>query len=241
MTLYIDIGNTNTKLHYELDNNKLYFSFPTHDINSPDQFINSVSKKIQEVEFLKVVISTTVPRVGEIVEEAVRELWNIEPFVLNHFINLGFDFEIDNPRSLGIDLLCLASFVSENSEDGVIVNLGTATTILQIQNKTLMGGIIAPGLMTSFNSLIQKAAKLHEMNLEELDSTIGKNTKETISIGVLQGHAHMIDGFVKNLNAKDVYISGGNSSKVSKYLKKYTFIKEATIEGMKILDKKNKA
>lgn len=241
MNLYIDIGNTNTKLNFEKDGIQKYFSIPTKDINSSGQFINFVSTTIKDMKFNHAVISSTVPKVEGYAAQGIKDNWHFEAFVLNHFIKTDLSFQIDNPRSLGIDLLCLAAYVSNKSNDGVIVNLGTATTILHVKNKTLIGGIIAPGLSSSFESLINNAAKLHEFNLELMNKPLGTNTKECISIGVVQGHVEMIKGLVNKIGSKDVYISGGNADMVKTFLEKYHYVKEATIEGIKILDKKNKA
>jgi len=87
--------------------------------------------------------------------------------------------------------------------DTVVVDLGTATTYDCITGDgVFLGGIIAPGLRTSADTLIRRTSKLPATELVPPARAIGTRTEECIRAGVLFGAADAIDGLVRRIKAE---------------------------------------
>ena len=89
-------------------------------------------------------------------------------------------------------------------------------------------------------SLVNRTSGLTDIIMKPSKKQMGKNTQEAISIGVLHGHVEMIKSLVERISVKSkIIISGGNARKI-KDLVDYEFIKEATIQGLKNVEKINR-
>ncbi|CAM9114299.1 type III pantothenate kinase [Mycoplasma marinum] len=240
MKLYFDIGNTNIKLNFREKEEEKYFSFKTKDENiTIDSFFNMLPENIIQNNVEKVFITSVVPRLTSLMTRMVKKYFQIEPKILAFPIKTGLKINATDPKTIGADLIALSVFAASKSNNSIIINLGTSTTITHIENKDVKGFIIAPGIQGSFESLIDNAAKLPEINLNPIDKVLGNNTSECLSIGVLKGHSHMLKGFIREIDRNaDIFISGGHSYLVEKYIPGI-FIEEATIKGMKVLEELN--
>jgi len=86
------------------------------------------------------------------------------------------------------------------ARDAIVVDLGTATTFDCITaDGVFLGGVIAPGLRTSAETLTRRTSKLPATELIPPDRAIGKRTEECIRAGVMFGAADSIDGIVRRI------------------------------------------
>ena len=58
--------------------------------------------------------------------------------------------------------------------NSLVIDFGTATTFDLIENGIYQGGLIAPGINTSLDALINTASKLTNISLIETNKIIGK-------------------------------------------------------------------
>ena len=234
MNIYVDIGNTNIKINF----NDKYISFPTIKSYTVDSLFNELPQELKDCESPKVILCSVVPSKATIIVGLSKKYWNSTPINIAFPLKTGIKIKADQPKKMGADIVCLAAYASSQSNDSIIVNMGTATTITHVKNNEITGVIILPGFNTSLNSLVESAAKLSEIELYLPNKNIGNNTDEAISIGMISGHIHMIRGLVNDINEKSLLIlSGGNSKMISKHLPEFKWVKEATIEGMKVIEK----
>lgn len=63
-----------------------------------------------------------------------------------------------------------------------------------------MGVIIAPGIITSLNSLINQTAQLPEIELKKPKSVLGLDTVTCMQSGMVYGFLGMVEGFVDRIN-----------------------------------------
>ncbi|CAM9125907.1 type III pantothenate kinase [Mycoplasma todarodis] len=239
MKLYFDIGNTSIKMNYKLGEEEFYISFKTKNDFSPDSLFSFLPEEVKTSKVESAWISSVVPNQLGTIERMIEKYFGIKPNIIKFPVKTGINFKATNPKAIGSDVISLSAFVADKSENGIIVNLGTATTITHIKNKTMLGTIFAPGIAIGAESLIKNASKLHEINMNLINKTLGNNTEECLSIGILKGHIHMIRGFIREIDSDaDVFISGGNS-KLVKDMVAATYVKEATIEGIKVIEKFN--
>jgi type III pantothenate kinase len=83
------------------------------------------------------------------------------------------------------------------------VDLGTATTFDCItKDAVFLGGVIAPGVRTSAETLFRRTSKLPATELVAPARAIGTRTEECIRAGVMFGAAESIDGIVRRIKAE---------------------------------------
>lgn len=237
MKLYIDIGNTNIKVNFNIDGQEYYNNYEIKGNHSIDTFWEYLPKELKIVQITNVYITSVVPSVETIFVGLVKKYWQITPMIVEPPIKTSIKVKTDDPKSVGADLICLAAFINQKTKDGIMINMGTATTIIKVVDGNLTGVIIIPGIQTSFESLIGNSSKLSDIKLKIPTTSLGRNTIDAISIGVLQGHTNMIETLVDKIDDdSEVFISGGHSKKIVELLpNKYNFVKEATIQGLKII------
>ena len=69
-------------------------------------------------------------------------------------------------------------------------------------NKTYRGGVIAPGIKLSLNTLSDKATLIPKVSLKKIKKVIGVDTISAVRSGFFWGYAGLIDNIV-NLIKKE--------------------------------------
>ena len=105
-------------------------------------------------------------------------------------------------------------------------------------NKTYRGGVIAPGIKLSLNTLSDKATLIPKVNLKKIKKVVGVDTISAVRSGFFWGYAGLIDNIV-NLIKKEtnksfkLVITGGFSDLFKQSIKtKLIKDKEITIKGL---------
>jgi type III pantothenate kinase len=105
-------------------------------------------------------------------------------------------------------------------------------------NKTYRGGVIAPGIKISLNTLSNKATLIPKVNLKKIKKVVGVDTISAVRSGFFWGYAGLIDNIV-NLIKKEtnksfkLVITGGFSDLFKESIKtKLIKDKEITIKGL---------
>jgi len=82
----------------------------------------------------------------------------------------------------------------------VFIDFGTATTLTGINaHGELCGVLICPGVRSSLDALSANAAELPKIALENPKSVLGRNTIDSMTGGIIIGHAAMIDGLLDRI------------------------------------------
>jgi len=82
----------------------------------------------------------------------------------------------------------------------IVVDLGTATTFDCVSSEgEYLGGVIAPGVMTSAEELFRRAARLPRVELRRPERVLGRATQESLQAGVVWGAAGQVDALVRRL------------------------------------------
>ena len=120
----------------------------------------------------------------------------------------------------------------------IILDFGTATTFDVIVKKIYFGGVIAPGVKLSLNSLSDRATLIPKIDLKKINKVIGNNTISAVRSGFFWGYAGLIDNII-NLIKKEtrksfkVIITGGFSGLFKNSLKtKVSQNENITIKGL---------
>lgn len=234
MRLLIDIGNShivfathNGELSdvYRINTNKHYTS---HEYSV---FLNPI---LNGLDFEGAIISSVVPEVTLPIQNYCRDYLKLEPLVVGPGVKTGINIKTDNPKEVGSDIICTAVSASEY-DSSLVVDLGTATTFTYIEHNVIKGVTITAGLKTAMKALISQTSLLHEISLEPFNKNLGTNTTESLRIGLVNGHAYMVEAFIQRI-AKDktkVILTGGFGPLVNEILDNaYTVKPNLLLEGL---------
>ncbi len=177
--------------------------------------------KIETEQIEGAIISSVVPPLTPVIRSALRKITGMNALILGPGIRTGLNIRIDDPATVGADLVAgavvaLACYKPPLS----VIDLGTATTLMVVdQDSNYIGGAIMPGVRLSLSSLVSNASMLQGITLDIPKKAIGRNTQDAMNSGILFGHAAMIDGlldrFENEVGSKlTVIATGGLAGKV---------------------------
>ena len=235
-----DIGNTETKIFLVSTNNKIIkkLSLSTTDINYTrlnKLFINFITdyKKVKKILFCSVV-----PKSLTIIKKFLSKKTKLKCYEVKE-LNLKSLIQIKaNYKQVGSDRLTNAISLVNNNNNFIILDFGTATTFDVLVKNVYSGGIIAPGVRLSLNTLSDKATLIPKINLKEIKNVIGINTISAVRSGFFWGYAGLIDNIIYLIKKETrksfkVIITGGFSDLFKKSIKmKVKQNKDITINGL---------
>jgi type III pantothenate kinase len=150
------------------------------------------------------------------------------------------------PSQVGADRLvgAYASRVIYNDPASIIcVDYGTATTFDCVQGNAYIGGLIGPGLLSSANALIVRAAKLTSISfdVDAVTPSPGLSTATSMSHGFVFGFAAMTEGLCKRLSEKlkapcFILGTGGFAVRIARVSNCFNAVREdLLLEGLRII------
>ena len=235
MLILGDIGNTETKLFLVNSKGKILrrTSFSSKIIT--DSIINKRFKILINSfnNIKKILFCSVVPKNFILIKKFISKKTKIKCHEIKD-LNLRSILNIKaNYKQVGSDRLANAIGLLNNKDNFIILDFGTATTFDVIIGNSYRGGIIAPGISISLNTLTDEASLIPKVNLKKIKKVIGIDTNSAVRSGFFWGYAGLIDNIV-NLIKKEtrksykIIITGG----FSKLFK--TSIKTKVIENKNI-------
>ena len=235
-----DIGNTETKICLIDKSNKIIkkINLNTKSMNQ-SLLLKSFSKlRLNKISIKKVLFCSVVPNSFDKIKKFFNQKYKIKIYELKD-LNLKELINIKvNYKQIGSDRLANAISVINEKNNYIILDFGTATTFDVLIKKTYHGGVIAPGVKLSLNTLSDRASLIPNINLKKPNKVIGLNTINAVRSGFFWGYAGLIDNIV-NLIKKEtkksfkIIITGGFSDLFKKSIKtKVTLNKDITINGL---------
>jgi len=235
-----DIGNTETKIFLVSKNNKIIkkLTLSTRDIDYTKLnrlFINFVVdyKKVKKILFCSVV-----PKSFNIIKKFLSKKVRLKCYEVKD-LNLKSLIKIKaNYKQVGSDRLTNAISLVNNTNNFIILDFGTATTFDVLIKNVYSGGIIAPGVRLSLNTLSDKATLIPKIDLKKIKNVIGINTISAVRAGFFWGYAGLIDNIIYLIKKETrksfiVIITGGFSDLFKKSIKtKVKQNKDITINGL---------
>jgi len=240
MLILGDIGNSETKIFLVNSKGKIL-----KKINLSSKFMtNSILNKKFKIlikdfkNIKKVLFCSVVPRNFKSIKKFISKKTKIKCHEIKD-LNLKSVLKINaNYKQVGSDRLANAISLMNNKDNFIILDFGTATTFDVITGKIYKGGIIAPGVNISLNTLSDKASLIPKVNLKVIKKVIGVDTNSAVRSGFFWGYAGLIDNII-NLIKKEtrksykVIITGGFSNLFKKSIKtKVIENKNITIRGL---------
>ena len=235
-----DIGNTETKIFLLSINNRIIkkLILSSKDINHSKLDKLFANFKIDYKKIKKILFCSVVPKSFNIIKKYLSKKTKLKCYEVKD-LNLKSLIRIKaNYKQVGSDRLTNAVSLMNNKNNFIVLDFGTATTFDVLIENTYFGGIIAPGVRLSLNTLSDKATLIPKIDLKKIKNVIGNDTISAVRSGFFWGYAGLIDNII-NLIKKEtrksfkVIITGGFSNLFKNSVKtKVNHNKDITINGL---------
>ena len=235
-----DIGNSEAKVFLVNSKDKIIknISFPSKKINNKilDSKFEYLIKDLTLIK--KILFCSVVPRSFTLIKKFLtkktkKRCYEVKDLNLKSLIKINVNY-----KQVGSDRLTNAISLLNKKDNFIILDFGTATTFDVIVKNSYKGGVIAPGIKISLNTLSDKASLIPKINLKKIKKVIGIDTISAVRSGFFWGYAGLIDNII-NLIKKEtgkpfkLVITGGFSSLFKRSIKtKLIQNKNITIKGL---------
>ena len=235
-----DIGNTETKIFLVSFKDKILkkIIFQSKELNQKKLNKFFKTSKINYTKIQKVLFCSVVPKSFNLIKKYLSnktksKCYEVKNLNLKSLIKINVNYE-----QVGSDRITNAISLLDKKNNFIILDFGTATTFDILTKNTYQGGIIAPGIKLSLNTLSDKATLIPRIDLKKINNIIGKDTVSAVRSGFFWGYSGLIDNII-NLIKKEtrksfkVIITGGFSNLFKNSIKtKVSHNKNITINGL---------
>jgi len=251
--LAIDVGNTGIKLGL-FENQQLCrtWRWATDRQRMPDEYAALLSWALQMDDLSlnrieRTVLCSVVPQVTQTLMLLAERYLAGPVLTVTSDIETGVRLAVDNPREVGGDRI--ANAVAARNLYGapsVVVDFGTATNFDVVgPDGAFVGGSFAPGIQSSIDGLLVRAARLQRFDLVPPPSVIGTNTIACLQSGTVFGYAGLVEGLLARIRAElgadpVVIGTGGLVDVVANQTTVFSAIdRDLTLQGLRLLGELN--
>jgi|TARA_B100002051_G_scaffold275401_1_gene319192 type III pantothenate kinase len=234
-----DIGNSEVKISVFSVNNKQVKKIVLKTPSINESNLNKTFSSILNLKKInKVLFSSVVPETYKVIEnfflkKGKLKTYEVKDVKLQEFIDIKV-----NKKQVGSDRICNAIALNNKKNNFIIIDFGTATTFDVVLKNKYLGGIIAPGVSLSLNTLISKASLIPNMKLKKINQILGKNTVSAVRSGFYWGYIGLVESIIHKIMKQTkkkykIVITGGFSELFFNSLKiKAVIDKEITMKGL---------
>jgi len=247
MLLACDVGNTNLKLGV-YDGPRLVAAWRL--LSRRDQtadeyglFIGGLmrGRGIDPASIDGVAIANVVPQVQQTLEWMSEHHFGRPPYTVSPE-NCGIRLDVEYPAEVGADrIVTVIGALAHHAAPLVVIDLGTATKFNCVDRQgAFIGGAIAPGIRTSADALLSRAARLFNVELTRPKEAVARNTVTNIQSGFVYGFAALVDGMVARIRSEmgeglTVVATGGLAPLVADVAPSIQHVYEhLTLEGLRL-------
>lgn len=249
MILLVDVGNSNIVFGFsDKTEIKKTFRFKTFTDKTSDEYYILIKSMLDSYAVEDIMISSVVPIVTSALRKLFQKYYGIEAKIIGPGIKTGIQLKVDDPKTVGADMICDAAGAMALYDEAIILDLGTATKYIYAKNNIFYGCSIAPGVAISMKALVSNAALLPSIELICPKKVIGTNTITCMQSGVIFGAASQVDGMIDRIleeikNPKVAVIATGGLSSLIIPLCRHSIERKEnlTLSGLLEIYKKNLA
>jgi len=250
MILVFDAGNTETTVGlYDGEVLRGHWCVTTDIGRTPDEIALLIrallaSDDIDRHAIDRAAIGSVVPALTGPLAEACVQAVGATALIIDARSPLPIRLDVEEPLTVGADRIINTLAASRlYKRDTIVVDLGTATTYDCITaDGVFLGGVIAPGVRTSAETLFRRTSKLPATEIVPPARVIGRRTEECIRSGVVLGSAEAIDGLVRRIKAEWpggvvplVVATGGLAATFHAFCKEFDLVEpHLTLNGLRI-------
>ena len=248
-----DIGNTITKvclIEIKTFKIKKIIYLDSSKIFSSNYLKNGLKKIIKSKSINKVALfSSVVPKYQFFFSKILYKSYKIKLREIKETrIKKVIKINIKNRNQVGSDRIANAVGVFKKYKSNCIVlDFGTATTFdVVTSNGIYNGGIIAPGVNLSINSLTSAADQIPIFSIKKQKKVIGKNTIEALRSGFYWGYSGLINNIILKIEKETkkkykVIFTGGYADLFkTSIIRPFIIDRNITIKGIIEIFKKNR-
>lgn len=208
LTIVINIGNTNIRFGlFHGDECEKSWIFNTKPYRTSDemqmQFMMMYQTyAIEAGDVTQIIIGSVVPQLTYDITRAIQKIHGKKPVIVDRTTPSEVE---PKSKQMGTDIYAnlVAAHHLYPGKKKIIFDFGTALTASCInESGETIGVIIAPGIITSLNSLIHDTAQLPEIELIAPNSVLGLDTVSCMQSGMVYGYLGMVEGFIERINAE---------------------------------------
>lgn len=254
MILAIDVGNTNIVLGCIEDGQNLHvLRVHTNLLATAAEYAISLKQLLSFYEvdpagFEGVILSSVVPPVTEVLEDAVRQVTGHDCLVVGPGMKTGLNVCVDDPGTVAGDLVVgSVAAMACYGAPVLVVDMGTATTMVVIdRDGCFRGGAILPGVKLGYRALSAGTSLLPDISITAPKKCIATNTVDCMRSGAVFGAAATIDGLAERMEEElgyplRVVATGGLASSVAPYCRREILCDdELLLRGLWVLWEKNR-
>ena len=255
MLLAIDIGNSNVVIGCLDENNQTtaLFRMVTDLKKTEDEYASGMKTILQYngvdcTAFEGAIICSVVPPLTEIFRIAVEKIIGCKALVVGPGVKTGLNVMIENPGSLGSDIVAASvAAMTEFPLPVIVIDMGTATTVTVVDKENrYVGGAIVPGVVLSMNALSSGTSLLQKVPIEAPKKCICTTTTESMQSGAVYGNAALLDGMIDRFEQElgctaSVVATGGIAAKITPHCRhQIDYDENLLLRGLGIIYKKNK-
>jgi type III pantothenate kinase len=248
-----DIGNTITKvclIEIKTFKIKKIIYLDSSKIFSSNYLKNGLKKIIKSKSINKIALfSSVVPKYQFFLSKILYKSYKIKlREIKDTRIKKVIKINIKNRNQVGSDRIANAVGVFKKYKSNCIVlDFGTATTFdVVTRNGIYNGGIIAPGVNLSINSLTSAADQIPVFSIKKQKKVIGKNTIEALRSGFYWGYSGLINNIILKIEKETkkkykVIFTGGYADLFkTSIIRPFIIDRNITIKGIIEIFKKNR-
>lgn len=204
--IVINIGNTNIRFGlFNHENPEISWIINTKPYKTSDElFVHFLTLyqfyKIDVENINKIIIGSVVPQLTHDVMRAIEKIHGKKPILVDRNSPSAVQ---PKSRQMGTDIYAnlVAAHYLYPGKKKIILDFGTALTASCIEEEgETLGVIIAPGIITSLNSLVGQTAQLPEIELTKPKHVLGLDTVSCMQSGMVYGFLGMVEGFIDRIN-----------------------------------------
>ena len=208
MILAIDVGNTHIVMGVLEDlETKEMFRLQTNPNRTDSEYAVLMHQMLSlsgytRNDFEGAIISSVVPPLTGILKSAVKHIIGRDAMVIGPGVKTGLNIRIDDPATLGADMVVGAvAALHKYPTPMIVIDLGTATTVSALdKNGSFIGGSIMAGVNLCLNALSSGTSQLPKIDLNYAGKAIGTNTIDCMRSGAVYGTAGMLDGLIDRMS-----------------------------------------
>jgi len=195
---------------------------------------------VPEGQFEGLVLGSVNPTAGARVRRWAAEGPKCPVFELRAELPIPMPILCESPERVGVDRVANAIALHKHTgRGGIAVDFGSAISLAVVSPAgEFLGGAIAPGMAMSARALHTDTALLPLVDPRPPRDSIGRDTEEAISAGLLWGLAGLADRLIEHLAGPwpgaPVVATGGDATRLVPHCRRVsTIIPHLTLQGLR--------
>ena len=253
MILAVDVGNTNIVLGC-IENGEILniVRIRTETNSTSSEYAIKLKELLDIFEvdpkgFEGAILSSVVPPVNVQLSIAIKLITDVDCIIVGPGIKTGMNVKIDDPGTLGCDLVVGGvAAINYYGVPSIVIDMGTATTITMIdKDKAFRGGAIIPGIKLSLSALSSGTSLLPDISITPPEKVVSTNTVDCMRSGAVFGTASMLDGMIDRMEEEygekcTVIATGGLASSIVRQCRHDVICdNDLLLKGLWVLYQKN--